>query len=93
MLSDRFVITDAQWAAMEPHCLGKKRDPGRTGGDSRLFPEAVSWIARTGAPWRDLPRGFGNWNTIFKRVAQRSCKTDQSFASMIYVAAAIINSR
>jgi transposase len=67
MLSDRFVISDAQWALMEPHCYGKKRDPGRTGGDSRLFMEAVLWVARTGAPWRDLPSEFGNWNTIFKR--------------------------
>ena len=41
MLSDRFIITNAQWALMEPHCFGKKRDPGRTGGDSRLFMEAV----------------------------------------------------
>ncbi len=67
MLSDRFVISDAQWALMEPHCFGKKSDPGRTGGDSRLFMEAVLWIARTGAPWRDLSSEFGNWNTIFKR--------------------------
>jgi transposase len=61
------ILTDAQWAKMEPHCLGKKSDPGRTGGDGRLFLEAVLWIARTGAPWRDLPEDFGNWNTTFKR--------------------------
>ena len=29
-------------------------------GDNRLFMEAVLWIARTGAPWRDLPLEFGN---------------------------------
>jgi transposase len=63
----RTILTDAQWAKMEPHCLGKKSDPGRTGGDGRLFLEAVLWIARTGAPWRDLPEEFGNWNTVFKR--------------------------
>ncbi len=63
----RFILTDRQWALIEPHCLGKKRDPGRTGGDGRLFLEAVLWIARTGAPWRDLPDTFGNWNTVFKR--------------------------
>ena len=45
----------------------KKSDPGRTGGDGRLFLEAVLWIARTGSPWRDLPPGFGSWNTVFKR--------------------------
>ena len=63
----RVVLTDAQWARIEPHCLGKATDPGRTGGDARLFFEAVLWIARTGSLWRDLPEVFGNWNTVFKR--------------------------
>ena len=35
---DRFVLTDAQWAKMEPHCLGKPTDPGRTGMDGRPVP-------------------------------------------------------
>ena len=67
MLEDRFVITDRMWALMEPHCLGKQRDPGRTGSNGRLFMEAVLWIARTNSPWRDLPPAFGKWNTVFKR--------------------------
>ena len=25
------------------------------------------WITRTGAPWRDLPKEFGNWNTVHRR--------------------------
>src|SRR5580765_3277186 len=52
---------------MEPHCLGKPSDPGRSGSDNRRFVEAVLWIVRTGSPWRDLPPFFGNWNTVFKR--------------------------
>src|SRR5260221_11860990 len=64
---DRFVLTDAQWAKMEPHCLGKPSDPGRSGGNNRLFVEAVLWIARTGSPWRDLPKQFGKWNSVFVR--------------------------
>jgi len=66
-LVERFVLTDAQWAKMEPHCLGKPTDSGRSGSDNRRFVEAVLWIVRTGSPWRDLPPLFGNWHTVFKR--------------------------
>jgi len=63
----RQVLTDAQWKIIEPFCLGKKSDPGQTGGDTRLFMEGVLWIVRTGAQWRELPEVFGNWNSVFKR--------------------------
>ena len=63
----RTVLTDAQWRKMEPYCLGKKTDPGRSGGDNRLFLEAVLWKARTNSPWRDLPQELGDWNAVFKR--------------------------
>ena len=64
---DRFVLTDAQWAKMEPLCLGERGDPGRSGKDNRRFVEAVLWIARTGSPWRDLPPALGHWNSVFTR--------------------------
>ena len=64
----RLGLSDAQGALIEPHCLGKKSDPGHTGSDTRVFMEAVLWIARTGAPWRDLPEVFGNWSVVFKRL-------------------------
>ena len=67
MVLDRHVITGRMWELIEPECLGKPSDPGRTGRDGRLFMEAVLWIARTGSPWRDLPEYFGRWNTVFKR--------------------------
>ena len=38
---DRYCLADAQWAKIEPLCLGKAADPGRTGGDGRMFLEAV----------------------------------------------------
>jgi transposase len=60
-------LTDAQWAKMEPRCLGKPGDPGRSGKNNRLFVEAVLWLVRTGSPWRDLPPSFGRWNSVFTR--------------------------
>ena len=67
MNEDRTFITDRMWALMEPECLGKPTDPGRTGSDGRRFMEAVLWISRTGCPWRDLPDRFGKWKPVFKR--------------------------
>ena len=64
---ERFVLTDAQWAKMEPHCLGQAGDPGRSGAGNRLFVEGVLWIVRTGSPWRALPPGFGQWNSVYVR--------------------------
>ena len=57
---EHLILTDAPWAKMRPLCLGKPTDPGRTGGDDRLLLDAVLWIARSGAPWRDLPPILGN---------------------------------
>lgn len=43
--------------------------------------------------WRHLIENFFCKLKDFKRIAMRACKTDQSFEAMIYLAAAIINSR
>ena len=67
MDEDRFVISDELWEKIAPLLPGKAGDRGATGRDNRRFMEAVLWRVRTGAPWRDLPSGFGNWNTVFKR--------------------------
>ena len=63
----RRVLSDAQWEIIEPFCLGKKSDPGQTARDPRFFMEAVLWIVRAGAQWREIPGEFGKWNSVFKR--------------------------
>jgi len=61
------ALTDAQWRCIEPLIPGKEGDRGRHGEDNRLFVDAVLWLVRAGAPWRDLPEEFGNWNSVFQR--------------------------
>jgi len=67
MRPERFVISDRSWAIIEPLVPGTARSCGVTAKDTRLFLEAVLWKVRVGGPWRDLPPGFGSWNSIFRR--------------------------
>ena len=63
----RYEITDEQWSRIEHLLPGKEGDPGRTAQDNRLFINAVLWIARTGAPWPDLPERFGKYDSVYQR--------------------------
>lgn len=63
----RHAISDSDWERIRDLLPG---GPGRSGwvaADNRLFIDAVLWILKTGAPWRDLPERFGNWNSVWKR--------------------------
>jgi transposase len=63
----RTRLDDAQWASVWmaiqrlPHAW--KRDETAL----RRFFEAVLWILRTGAPWRDLPETLGHWASVYHR--------------------------
>ena len=62
----RHELTDEQWRKIEP--LLPSGGPGKPSKDgNRNFVNAVMWIAKTGAPWRDLPERFGSWKTIYNR--------------------------
>ena len=68
----RHTLSDCQWDRIKDLIRGKKTDRGVTGSDNRLFVDAVLWIARTGAPWRDLPPELGHWNSVWRRFARWS---------------------
>lgn len=63
----RHAISDADWERIKDLLPGRPGQTGWTAKDNRLFIDAVLWVAKTGAPWRDLPERFGHWNTAWKR--------------------------
>ena len=63
----RHAICDNDWERLKGLLPGKATDPGVTAKDNRLFIDAVLWVGKTGAPWRDLPERFGDWNNAWRR--------------------------
>lgn len=66
----RYELTDDEWNKI------KQYFPQRTAGtrgrpyhDIRITVNGIFWVARSGAPWRDLPERYGKWNSVYKRFA------------------------
>ena len=64
-MSDRKSVRPT--GLLEPHLPGGKGSWGGVAEDNRRFINAVFWILRTGAPWRDLPPDYGDWNNTNRR--------------------------
>ena len=46
------------------------RRPHKRGGqwrDDRTILNGIFWRLNTGAPWRDLPKRYGPWQTVYHR--------------------------
>jgi transposase len=63
----RGLLSDLEWSFFEPFVTESGTLRGRPPQDHRRALDAVFWIARTGAPWRDLPEELGNWNSVHKQ--------------------------
>ena len=63
----RHDISDDTWNLLENHLPGRKGTWGGNARDNRQFINAVFWILRTGAPWRDLPPDYGGWKNTHRR--------------------------
>lgn len=70
----RHAICEEDYERIKDLLAGKATDPGATAKDNRLFLDAVLWIAKTGAPWRDLPERFGKHNSVWKRFSRLARK-------------------
>ncbi|MEO1211863.1 MAG: IS5 family transposase [Cyanobacteria bacterium J06638_20] len=63
----RDLVSDEEWAFFEAFILAVRAPNGRKPFNHRLVLDGIFWIARTGAPWRDLPEEFGKWSSVYQQ--------------------------
>jgi len=63
----RHDLADSTWELLKPHLPGREGVGGGLATDNRVCIDAVFWIVRTGAPWRDLPPDLGHWKNVQRR--------------------------
>lgn len=63
----RNPVSDDEWGFFERFIHAARRRNGRKAKDHRLVLDGIFWIARTGAPWRDLPEEFGKWSSVYRQ--------------------------
>ena len=66
----RYELTDEEWiriaSLLPPENSGKQGCPQKC---SRTILNGIVWIARSGAPWRDLPERYGSWQTVYSELS------------------------
>jgi len=79
------MLSDCQWERISLLLPSEQGHNGRPYSQShRTTVEGILWIARTGAPWRELPPEFGKWITVYQRFNRwvKSGVFDAVFASL-----------
>lgn len=100
---EKYELSDYQWEQIKDFIPPKTSKCGRPRRDPRELINAVVWVLRTGAPWRALPKEYGNHHTaynnfvkwtkegvmakIFEEVAPEPDETDELQMDSTYVKA------
>ena len=68
---ESYDLTDEQWKRIQPMLppenTGKK---GRPRKDDRIMLNGMLWMNRSGAQWRQLPKCYGPWQSVYSRFAK-----------------------
>lgn len=70
----RFELTDEQWSVIGPHLPAERGRPTRPSIDNRSMVNAMLWVLRTGAPWRDMPDYYPKWKSVYTRFSRWSAR-------------------
>lgn len=60
------------WNKLSPMLPPENGRCARPSKSNRLMIEGMIWKLRTGCPWRDLPRDFGPWESVYTRFSRWS---------------------
>lgn len=61
------ALRDDQWERLKEFVPGGRKGKRGPRTDNRRFLNALLWMARSGARWRDLPEQFGGYETVKRR--------------------------
>jgi transposase len=67
MKSEVDFLRDDQWEVLKGLMPGGTRGKRGRRTNNRLFINALLWMARSGARWRDLPEHLGTYQTVKRR--------------------------
>jgi transposase len=65
----RHDLLDSEWLALEP-VLAAAAPRAKKAGRPRKYPlrlliDGIRWRTRCGCPWRDVPPGYGPWQSVY----------------------------
>ena len=60
-------LTVTEWQAVKALLATARSRRGRPPEQTRAVINGILWRLRTGAPWRDIPARYGDWNKIYRR--------------------------
>lgn len=63
----RKELKDNQWDMIKKLIPAKTTKKGRPAKSHRMMINAILWILRTGAPWRDMPEIYCPWQSVYTR--------------------------
>ena len=71
MGTKRYELTESEWLRIKDMLPPEHPKEGKRGRpakcDNRSAMNGILWIARGGAPWRELPERYGLWQTVYSR--------------------------
>jgi transposase len=69
-MARRHELKTEQWVRIRDLLPPEGGREGRPSIDNRRIVNAIRWVLKTGAPWRDLPEHYPKWKTVYSRFSR-----------------------